>query len=183
MVAHTFNPSTLEAEAGGSISEFEASLVYRGSSRTARAAQKERKKQASKKLCLKQNKVIITIIIIIRTSPSLAVAYNSYPIGQNETPNHLLLLMATFGIPTPGIRHGWPDILIPALRHPDPWVLSPMISLLPYQDFPHLEGEFRISFLLSLKTHIIWEPFSSRCPPSTPHPCLPCSLCLAISLS
>jgi hypothetical protein len=37
MVAHTFNPSTWEAEAGGWISEFKASLVYRVSSRTARA--------------------------------------------------------------------------------------------------------------------------------------------------
>jgi hypothetical protein len=35
MVAHTFNPSTWEAE----ISEFKASLVYRVSSRTARAVQ------------------------------------------------------------------------------------------------------------------------------------------------
>jgi hypothetical protein len=42
MVAHTFNPSTWEAwEAeAGRISEFEASLVYRVSSRTARATQK-----------------------------------------------------------------------------------------------------------------------------------------------
>jgi hypothetical protein len=35
MVAHAFNPSTWEAEAGDF--EFEASLVYRVSSRTARA--------------------------------------------------------------------------------------------------------------------------------------------------
>jgi hypothetical protein len=42
MVAHAFNPSTWEAEAGGGrrISEFEASLVYRVSSRTARATQR-----------------------------------------------------------------------------------------------------------------------------------------------
>jgi hypothetical protein len=39
VVAHAFNPSTWEAEAGGS-SEFEASLVYRVSSRTARATQR-----------------------------------------------------------------------------------------------------------------------------------------------
>jgi hypothetical protein len=38
MVAHTFNPSTWEAEAGRFL-EFEASLVYRVSSRTARAAE------------------------------------------------------------------------------------------------------------------------------------------------
>jgi hypothetical protein len=36
VVAHAFNPSTWEAEAGG----FEASLVYRVSSRIARAIQR-----------------------------------------------------------------------------------------------------------------------------------------------
>jgi hypothetical protein len=36
VVAHAFNPSTREAEAG----EFEATLVYRVSSRTARAIQR-----------------------------------------------------------------------------------------------------------------------------------------------
>jgi hypothetical protein len=35
VVAHAFNPSTWEAEAGGWISEFEAGLVYKVSSRTA----------------------------------------------------------------------------------------------------------------------------------------------------
>ena len=35
MVAHAFNPSNWEAEAGGTL-EFEANLTYRGSSRTAR---------------------------------------------------------------------------------------------------------------------------------------------------
>ena len=39
MVAHVFNPSTWEAEAGGFLS-FEASLVYIVSSRTARAIQR-----------------------------------------------------------------------------------------------------------------------------------------------
>jgi hypothetical protein len=39
MVAHAFNPSTWEAETGR-ISEFEASLVYKVSSRTARATQR-----------------------------------------------------------------------------------------------------------------------------------------------
>jgi hypothetical protein len=38
VVAHAFNPSTREA--GRQISEFEASLVYRVSSRTARATQR-----------------------------------------------------------------------------------------------------------------------------------------------
>jgi hypothetical protein len=37
-MAHAFNPSTLEAEAGRS--EFEASLVYRMSFRIARATQR-----------------------------------------------------------------------------------------------------------------------------------------------
>jgi hypothetical protein len=40
VVAHAFNPSTWEAEAGRQISEFEASLVYRVSSRTARVIQR-----------------------------------------------------------------------------------------------------------------------------------------------
>ena len=39
MVAHAFNPSTQEAEAR-EISEFEASLVYKVSSRTPRATQR-----------------------------------------------------------------------------------------------------------------------------------------------
>jgi hypothetical protein len=39
VVAHAFNPSTREAEAGGFL-EFEASLVYKVSSRTARAIQR-----------------------------------------------------------------------------------------------------------------------------------------------
>jgi hypothetical protein len=38
VVAHALNPSTWEAEAGGF--EFETSLVYRVSSRTARATQR-----------------------------------------------------------------------------------------------------------------------------------------------
>jgi hypothetical protein len=37
LVVHTFNPRTWEAEAGGWISDFEASLVYRVSSRTDKA--------------------------------------------------------------------------------------------------------------------------------------------------
>jgi hypothetical protein len=41
VVAHAFNPSTREAETGGFLSsEFEASLVYKVSSRTARAIQR-----------------------------------------------------------------------------------------------------------------------------------------------
>jgi hypothetical protein len=59
VVAHAFNPSTWEAEAGGFLSS-EASLVYRVSSRTARAIQRnpvsktktnkqKKKKQKTKK--------------------------------------------------------------------------------------------------------------------------------------
>jgi hypothetical protein len=40
MVVHAFNPSTREAGRGRRISEFEASLVYKVSSRTARAIQR-----------------------------------------------------------------------------------------------------------------------------------------------
>ena len=43
VVAHAFNPSTREVDSGGrgrQISAFEASLVYRVSSRTARATQR-----------------------------------------------------------------------------------------------------------------------------------------------
>jgi hypothetical protein len=53
MVAHSFNPSTREAETGRWIIEFEASLVCKASSRTARATQKnpvlkEKKNKAKK---------------------------------------------------------------------------------------------------------------------------------------
>jgi hypothetical protein len=48
VVAHAFNPSTWEAETGG-ISEFEASLVYRVSSRTARATQRNPVSENQKK--------------------------------------------------------------------------------------------------------------------------------------
>jgi hypothetical protein len=43
-VAHAFNPSTQEAEAGGS-PEFEASLLYRGNSRTTRVSQRKQTKK------------------------------------------------------------------------------------------------------------------------------------------
>jgi hypothetical protein len=63
VVAHAFNPSTWEAEAGR-FSEFKASLVYRVSSRTARATQrnpvsknktKQTNKQKQKTQTNKQN--------------------------------------------------------------------------------------------------------------------------------
>ena len=40
VAVHTFNPSTQEAEKQVDLCEFEASLVYRESSRTARATQR-----------------------------------------------------------------------------------------------------------------------------------------------
>jgi hypothetical protein len=48
VVAHTFNPSTWEAEAGGFL-EFKASLVYRVSSRTARATRRNPVSKGKKK--------------------------------------------------------------------------------------------------------------------------------------
>ena len=52
MVVHTFNPSSSEAEAGGSL-EFKANLDYRWSTRIARETlsqkKKERKKRKEKK--------------------------------------------------------------------------------------------------------------------------------------
>ena len=55
VVVHAFNPSTQEAEAGQSL-EFEASLVYRMSSRTVRTTQRNpvSKKQTKTK---KQNQI------------------------------------------------------------------------------------------------------------------------------
>jgi hypothetical protein len=47
VVAHAFNPSTQEAEAGGF--DFEASLFYKVSSRTARAIWRNRLKKKKKK--------------------------------------------------------------------------------------------------------------------------------------
>jgi hypothetical protein len=57
VVVHTFNPSTQKAR-GRWISEFEASLVYKVSSRTARAAQRNSvsKNQNQTKPNQKQNK-------------------------------------------------------------------------------------------------------------------------------
>jgi hypothetical protein len=55
VVAHTFNPSTREAEAGGSL-EFKASLVYKVSSRTARATQRNPVSNKTKQNKTKQNK-------------------------------------------------------------------------------------------------------------------------------
>jgi hypothetical protein len=64
-MAHAFNPSTWEAEAGGFLSS-EASLVYRVSSRTARAIQrtpvskKKKKKKREKEDRRKKRKGIQT---------------------------------------------------------------------------------------------------------------------------
>jgi hypothetical protein len=47
VVVHTFNPSTWEKDSGRSL-EFEASLVYRVSSRTAGVTKKKKKKKKKK---------------------------------------------------------------------------------------------------------------------------------------
>jgi hypothetical protein len=65
MVAHAFNPSTWSGGRGRRISEFEASLVYRSSSRIARATQrnpvsKKTKKKTKKKKNPKQNKNLVS---------------------------------------------------------------------------------------------------------------------------
>jgi hypothetical protein len=66
VVAHTFNPSTPEVKAGGYL-EFETNLVYKVSSRTARATQrnpvsKNKKKQKQKQTNKKsQTRIILTL--------------------------------------------------------------------------------------------------------------------------
>jgi hypothetical protein len=58
MMVHAFNPSTWEAEAGRFL-EFEASLVYRVSFRTARATQRNPVlKKAKKQNKTKQKKFV-----------------------------------------------------------------------------------------------------------------------------
>jgi hypothetical protein len=54
MVAHAFNPSQHLGGRGRRISEFEASLVYRVSSRTARATYTEKPSLSRKKKCEQQ---------------------------------------------------------------------------------------------------------------------------------
>jgi shikimate kinase len=49
LVAHAFNPSTWEGGRGRQISEFEASLVYKVSSRTARTSEKPCLEKTKKK--------------------------------------------------------------------------------------------------------------------------------------
>jgi hypothetical protein len=63
VVAHAFNPSTREAEAGGSL-EFEASLVYRVSSRTAGAIQRNPVSKNQKKKKKKENNCIVELSLI-----------------------------------------------------------------------------------------------------------------------
>jgi hypothetical protein len=62
VVAHAFNPSTWEAE-GRQISEFEASLVYRVSSRTARAIQRNPVSKNQKK----KKKFIFLILPLLQS--------------------------------------------------------------------------------------------------------------------
>jgi hypothetical protein len=68
VVAHVFNPSTQEAEVGG-ISEFEASVVYRVSSRTARAIQRNPEKKNQKtKTKQKKNHQVNTANVYLNVS-------------------------------------------------------------------------------------------------------------------
>jgi hypothetical protein len=67
VVAHAFNPSTWEAEAGeflSSRSELEVSLVYRVSSRTARATQRNPVSDKKKKKKKKKGRVLNDIVNI-----------------------------------------------------------------------------------------------------------------------
>ena len=66
---HAFNPSTWEAEAGGFL-EFEVSLVYRVSSRTARATQRNpvSKNKTPKRKTNKQTEFVICLSIIYHLS-------------------------------------------------------------------------------------------------------------------
>jgi hypothetical protein len=58
VVAHAFNPSTWEAESR-QISEFDASLVYRVSSRTARAIQRNPVSKKQKQTNIKKSKNVL----------------------------------------------------------------------------------------------------------------------------
>ena len=63
MEVHAFNPSTQEAEAGRSL-EFEASLIYKASSRTARATEKPcLKNKQTNKQTNKQSDILSFIYI------------------------------------------------------------------------------------------------------------------------
>jgi hypothetical protein len=72
-VAHAFNPNTQEAEAGRQISEFEDSLIYKVSSRTARATQTNpvSKNQRGKKQKQKQKNKQIKHDIMMLVKPIL----------------------------------------------------------------------------------------------------------------
>jgi hypothetical protein len=83
MVVSTFNPSTQEAEAGGSL-ELEASLIYRVSSRTAREGYIE-------KPCLeKQNKTKQKILktVQIALTPRVWLNTGHFCNGWSSAPSH-----------------------------------------------------------------------------------------------
>jgi hypothetical protein len=63
VVVHAFNPSTREADRGRQISEFEASLVYKVSSKSARAIQRDpvsKNKQTNKQTNKQKTKITKT---------------------------------------------------------------------------------------------------------------------------
>ena len=91
MVAHTFNPSTWEAEAeagGFLISEFEASLVYKVSSRTSKATQRNsclekqkttKKEKRKKTKQTKQNKLRVILCFFFR------LKRRTWDVGREES--------------------------------------------------------------------------------------------------
>ena len=75
MVVHAFSLSTWEAEAGN-LCEFEASLVYRANSRTARATHREiLSKKEKKKNCLVAGEMaqwLRALVALVKDSDSMA---------------------------------------------------------------------------------------------------------------
>jgi predicted porin len=94
VVAHTFNPSTQEAR-GRRISEFEASLVYKVSSRTDRQGYTEKpclEKPKKKQKTQNHNAVIIiyniiTLLLFYYARRANTVATKSYELEEKYTQN------------------------------------------------------------------------------------------------
>jgi hypothetical protein len=78
-VAHAFDPSTQEAEAGGSL-EFEASLFYRVSSRTARATQRNSVSKTNKRTNKHKNKRLFGLRFL-GSSPRLGGPHDLRPLA------------------------------------------------------------------------------------------------------
>jgi hypothetical protein len=79
VVAHTFNPSTREGGRGRQISEFQASLVYKVSSRTARGIQRNPVSKKPNQTKPKQNKnKQLFPDVLFSTSHTAGHTINSY---------------------------------------------------------------------------------------------------------